>query len=1602
MFDPIKASKDIKESYIDYITTTFDMADSQYKKEFLEELRKEGMIAKGPFLDIGGSFEVGHTLQELINNGSASPLFEKLEPVAEKDRELKLNRPLYRHQETSLIRASAGENLVVTTGTGSGKTESFLIPVINHLLREEESGTLGAGVRAIIIYPMNALANDQMKRMRTLLKGYPQICYGVYNGNTEHSQQRALSVYQQTYFDNNGNPLEPMPNEIISREVMQRTPPHILITNYSMLEYMMLRPKDDAVFSGAKLKFIVLDEAHIYKGATGMETSLLMRRLRARISEPDSVQYILTSATLGGPDSNKDIIDFAEKLCGVSFKADGIIRSTEMRPKIIDLLDFPPQMFEDLAQRPNDVESILCQYQANFAQDKTTEEKLYELFLRTKLFDKLRSVAHEPITVSQLRNTLSTVCPLTNEQVVAFIAVCARAEKDGASLIKPRYHFFVRAIEGAFITLRDPKHLYLQRKMETYDLERETSVAVFEAATCTDCGRIALVGHEDAGFLRHFARKGIDDASEYFYVKEFSDGELMGEPEDEEDHNEGFDDYVICPTCGAIATEADCKFDALCEHDRSNYVHVRKVTKNHNGMAKCPACGFGSFRRFYLGSEAATAVLGTELFEQLPSEEVIIPEASQVQTRRSVFSKAPQQRQIRRKKARQFLCFSDSRSEAAFFASYMERSYQEFLRRRGIWHTAEKFRAIGRGSVSVAEFVNELSRYFEDKKSFADWNTPENQLADILPAISRSNAWVAILNEMVNARRGTSLVSMGVLSFEFRKNDEVVTAFQEAYGLEESDARSLLELLAQDAVYSGAIDAGQDYTLTAAEREYIFFTPTAKKLVLLKTADNAKKSWISGWRGRKRTNGNYYPNSRMTRLIRALNITDDDADALLCDYWENVFEAETEEFALDANDFRINIGGLPNSKFYRCKRCGRITPYNVKNQCPSVKCPGVLEDYDPLTASEGNHYARLYRSDRADPLYIKEHTAQLAKDQQTAYQEAFVQKKINALSCSTTFEMGVDVGSLETVYMRDVPPSPANYVQRAGRAGRARQSTAFVMTYAKLSSHDFTYYQDPPSMISGKIKAPVFEIENEKILNRHIFAVAMSAFLAAHNDVYAGDDQTVLLNEGGYERLKDYLATKPEHLKSLLVRSIPANMHRRLGIDDFSWVERLCGEDGVLDIAVQDFRGTVAEMEKELAACRRRKDDEAAGAWSRNLRNFRCSKEDNAGKKSLIGFLVRNNVLPKYGFPVDTVELIPDITNVGRGKSLQLARDLQMAIAEYAPGAQVVADGKMYVSRYIRKLPGKNTETAWEKGFYCPNCPTCGQPNFTKEPVTNAGRECVSCHNVIKRFSWLRTLEPRMGFCAENEVRDVPMHRPEHDYKTDDYYIGDPHRNLISKLSFQVNDQLLQVESTSNDSLVVIGQTGYKVCPVCGYAKEEGIPLSHKTMRGYICTNNEGKGIEFRLSHDFKTDVAKITFVTQEATNRDVMLSVLYALLEGISREMGIERTDIKGCLFRTYAEGLMLYSLVLYDSVAGGAGHVRRIVTDDGGAFQRVLERAINVVDGCDCDCSCYKCLRNYYNQKIHDNLNRQQASAFLHQWQGRMTLVEDNSENREDGCSN
>lgn len=1594
MFNPIEASKELKKTFVDYITTSFDMEDPEYAQQLRQALEAENAVVKGPYLEMNGSYLSGKSLRELMQEGKASQGFATLEQGEDSDKELKIDRGLYAHQEKALAKARAHHNLVVTTGTGSGKTECFLVPVLDALLQEEEAGTLDDGVRALIIYPMNALANDQMKRLRHLLKDHPSIRFGLYNGDTQHDPSKALISYKEL----NGKDAVPLPNEALSRQEMQDKPPHILITNYSMLEYMMFRPKDDKVFTSAKLRYIILDEAHIYRGATGMETSLLMRRVRARIGAPEDVQYILTSATLGDESKNKDITAFANRLCGVSFREEDIIRSVEKNPPMQEIWTIPQELFAELAQNKRVAREILPDYNIDIVA-KNDAEIVYELLLHSAVFSAVRRIAREcgPLTITQFcfelqKNSIN----LTEQEFVDFISVCVRAEKDKTALLKARYHLFVRALEGAYITLNQPKQLFIQRKQQ---LQTEDNVqTVFECAVCTDCGRLALVGKTEGGKL--VSAKQWDADAEYYMLKKQDEKHIEDEDSEEEEmpseeSDFGENEYVVCPVCGAIAGEAEAIHQAPCEHDAKDYVHVTKVSRKESGQIRCSCCGFGRLRRFYLGSEAATAVLGTELYELLPEVEAIpIPQKKEEPQKTRFFArKSPMRTTEEHEKARQFLCFSDSRSEAAYFACYMEKSYQEFLRRRGIWHVVEECKKIGTTCLSVNDFANRLARYFIAQKTFRKWNDAKDVSLD---DVSTTNAWIAVLNEMYNARRSTSLAALGLFSFEYKPNDDCYEDTAEMLNMPSADTKALLNLLAMDAVYAGAIES--PCKLTDADREYIFYAPKQKYVKKAKQEEDCSKNYITGWIPRKRSNGDYFPNGRVSRLMRATALSLEDCVNILKEYWDGVFgAAENQELALKTEDFWIRLNEDSKLKFYRCQKCGRITSYNCKNQCASVKCDGVLEEVHPEKIWDTNHYAKLYREEKMQPLFIKEHTAQLSKKQQAEYQKSFVEHKINALSCSTTFEMGVDVGTLETVYMRNMPPSPANYVQRAGRAGRSLHSAAFILTYAKLSSHDFTFFNKPSNMIQGLIKAPVFEIKNQKVIYRHMYAVALSSFFALYPEFYDGDDQSAFLNESGYEKFKEYLWQKPEALQQLLKKSIPQDMHEAMGILDNSWIETLIGENGILEAAVNDFRSTVELYKNERQECLKRGDIEGAGYAEKKLKTYRCAREDNRGKKHLINFFVRNNILPKYGFPVDTVELLTD-TSCDDKQSLQLARDLQMAIAEYAPGSEVIADGKMYKSRYIRKIPGKNIHSGWEMGSFseCMN-PLCREMNFTKEDIPKEGRACVSCGSIIPAVAWKKTLEPRMGFYAESaNGRDVPMHRPEREYKSDDYYIGDPLKNVIEKTEFKVNGQTIRLESTSNDSLVVVvREPRYYVCPICGYASDVPVPEKHKNPYGYICKYKKESSIKpVMLSHDFKTDVVRIDFETAQAADMGTMLSVMYAILEGMSNELGIERTDIKGTLHKIIWNHQLIYSIILYDAVAGGAGHVRRLVTQDGLICQKVLKAAYQVVDECDCDSSCYKCLRNYYNQKIHEKLNRIQARDFIQMWLGEMTISDDNTQ--------
>jgi superfamily II DNA/RNA helicase len=1067
------------------------------------------------------------------------------------------------------------------TGEGSGKTECFIIPIVNHLLREAEMGTLTSGVRAILIYPMNALANDQMKRLRNLLKSYPDITFGVYNSSTKQDEQEGIAEYGKIYKDANGYPLKPLKNEIISRDQMQKTPPHILVTNYAMLEYMMLRPKDDLVFSGAKLRYLVLDEAHIYRGATGMETSLLLKRLKARISNPANVIHILTSATLGGKEADEDIIKFANTLCNASFQTDDIIRSQSVVPSYEKpAVEVPLSMFAALVDPEKSLNDIAADYGMTIPEGMPDGEYLYDLCVNSSIYRKLRSILSHPMTVPDITNVLRDICDVTEQDVVNIICVAAQATKNKSSLIKARYHMFAKALEGAYITVGRHKKLMLNRNRSVVIEGEEWKV--FECAICDDCGRIAVAGKEVAGKLE-FANNSYDPEIEYYLLSDSHDTDLIDDEDAEEDGTIkiGKYDFLLCSKCGSIIHES-LKSDPPCTCGIGNYIKIRKAKKTGaRGEGKCPSCNFGNFKSFYLGYDAATAVLGTSLFEELPeSEKVLKSKKPEGGEKRGLFGKSKQHTQVEIiKRKRQFLSFSDSRGEAAFFASYMTASYSEFLRRRGIWHVIEKNQDnMVAHPWEIQHFVDELTAYFDSCRTFAQ---PGDKGAENLTAVSRKNAWIAVLNEMANARRSTSLCSMGRIKFNYKGNsEEVMTGVAEAYGQNVNDVKALFDLLAMDIVYHGVIEG--DCELTDDDREYIFYTAKAKRFKRCKDLDkDKKKAYLAGWSASVRKNGNLLKNGRLKRIMNVLGLDESAANELLQIYWDEVLcgdeplsTAGNDEFYFSTERFTISAGteAVP---IYVCDVCGRTTMINCKSMCTTLKCGGHLRPITHAGLLKDNHYAKLYQSSLMQPLHIKEHTAQLGREEQQKYQEMFVNKEINALSCSTTFEMGVDVGDLETVYLRNMPPSPANYVQRAGRAGRGKNAAAFSLTYVKLSSHDFTYYKEPENMITGKIGVPLFTVRNEKVILRHIFAVALSDFFAKQVDVYNSNNADVLLNGDGWERLCAYLESKPDHLKTILKASIPDDMHDIMGINDYSWKDKLIGEDGVLKVAVDDFRGTV-------------------------------------------------------------------------------------------------------------------------------------------------------------------------------------------------------------------------------------------------------------------------------------------------------------------------------------------------------------------------------------------------------------------------------------------
>lgn len=1631
MFDPAEASRQIKREFIDYITTSDRFTDVKMRESFYQKLNEQQ--SKGPIVDIKDAFKPSKSIEELIAENVLTPEFRNLEggkpaPTnGQYSRKLPLSRPLYAHQEQAVRRICAGRSAIVTTGTGSGKTECFLIPVLNELLKQVHDHILPeSGVQAILIYPMNALANDQMKRLRELLLCYPKIRFGVYSGDTKETQRDALKRYHSLHVNDRyaETRIEPIPNEIISREEMREAPPHILCTNYAMLERLLLRPQDNDLFAKSDIRFVVLDEAHVYHGATGIETAFLLRRLKARIHAAKVTRFILTSATLGTQgESDHQVLDFGKNLTGTTYEMDDIIYGQRVVQSFDETIVVPLSFFKQIASRKNDDKALtpdelkpLCvKLDLPYDDAASAAENLFNTCFASSIYQTMRQKIHQPIALDRFAETLG----VDTLQAIQFLHVLTQAYKNETALIDVRYHFFMRALEGAYYAPgAENGEIYLTRRNKVS--MNGVDYAAFEIAVCSDCGKIAIVGKEsdpDNEGLRHIepVEQYEKQKIRYYFIGNAVDSEEI-ETEDLTDETEEIAKtskkkqnepqivkYHLCTICGCVKLAEDGEPDCHCAEKKCISVFAFDEAKR-----KCACCGTGKMLRIFLPNHLATTVLGTSLFETLKTRTITEYVDGMLRTREG---------------GRQFLAFSDSRSEAAFFAPCLSQYYYDFLRRRGIASLMIQRRDDLLHNPSdlytVSDLADDLKALFKDNETFNESLVADGTLRE-REKLATKHAWIAVLQAMLTSESRDSLTAFGFLQFVFRPHydaaveDSIITKLAALYHTDDATMEGLLNHLLATVIVAGALTfKGKDTILDPDDKKFVFYTEQEREIVENITSES--RTCQIGWLPRHYAGkaDKYYKNARQALVMRALELTEEQAVTflkiyydwlmgVLARYFRNAGMLQT--FQLPLALFEVLVPGQTEARWYRCSRCGRVTTHCWSNACVIAHCSGKLTEVTADELQQSNHYVNLYRKSMLKPLIIKEHTAQLSRSEGAKFQDDFEKNKINALSCSTTFEMGVDVGDLETVFLRNVPPSAANYAQRAGRAGRSKHVAAYALTYAKLSSHDFTFFNQPDKLISGIIQPPIFKLNNEKILNRHIYAVTLAYLFHANPNFYGNGKMKTFIDYEGNLKLHDLVNNQPASLTSMLKNTFASAGEDMLEYAlSYRWAESLIGVDGALTETINEFTGVLTEYDKEYA----RVLDLAKtnGKMGSKLTMISRQKELYQNER-LIDMFSRHNVLPRYGFPVDTVELTP-LQDVGKATTafgdesskLQMQRDLKLAISEYAPGAKVIAGGNMYISRYVRKAFMSRGETNdFRRGYvYC--CTKCKSWNYNQVKKDTAQR-CVLCGEPLcDEHGWEYSLEPREGFFTEQEVQKVPRERPTHPYTNNAAYIGDGSK--LASYRYTVGDHSIILSSSSKDRILITSKQPFYICHACGYGlgptdtiknkngrgtdkaksedlrmgKKSAIEVVHPNLRSNPCIGTTLYREYFH--HIFETDVVHLEF-DRYVANDNMRDSVIQALIRAIAIVLDIEETEIAACPGYS-RDGL---SIIFYDTAAGGAGHVHRLLKPE--TVQAVLQKTLQIVSECHCDSSCYSCLRSYANQRIHEHLDRHFAMEYLTSFTG------------------
>lgn len=1610
--DPFEALRNIQEDYKRYVFSYQKFKNPTIRDWVLERVDQGTLLWKDPHVLLNRRFRRGDTLSEMVEEGLLHPGVLDVFTVDPDDPS---SEPveLYSHQSKAVRSVlDEDENTIISTGTGSGKSFCFGIPIVSTCLNLVEEGV--EGVKAVIVYPMNALANSQYEEFARRLHG-TGLRIALYTGDTETSPEEARRMYPETT-----GRAEPWDCEVLSREEIQENPPDILMTNYVMLDLIFSRFDDRSLFPpehrGA-LQYLVLDEVHTYTGQRGADVACLLRRVKQHTDTINQVKCIGTSATVQATedeDGAQIVSSFAQDLFGEPFHRDAVITEEYVESEIEPATLLPqapqvtPRMLREFTPTPESTAGLVEALTGEKIIGTPTPDSLAHLLLKQKTFEfvlkKLSTKSHSLEDLAkeyqeEVRpNADLDSCrwELQAALLAGTVAETGRGE-NRAPLFIPKIHTFYsqgRTISSC-LTPRGP-HLNDRGETECPQCADQGDTRITMPLNfCRGCGQeyYGATRLEDGTVLARDIDTEEDEGESIYLYPDVHDPEEQPLPDnwhtDTGKIRSTYKDHVpveteYCPECNKInPTDEEC------------FGHQRvQVSIVKSPFLFCPSCGVYYDRRtkefnklFTFGSvgrSTATDVIVSATHNELPEEE------------------------------RKIIAFSDNRQDTALQASHMNNLQKRIHFRRGLYQALLKH-----GPLEISESGSKIFEVFEEKHVTPRYSTSESKFMADTAAEKAYREYLRhnVLQELREPQHKNqqNLEDVGLLEVSYNgldklaEADEIWTRIPEVARLSTGERmdflRGFLDLFRkQQAIKHPSLYNYRNFENETIEKlnEDCLFHVSRYRRPAVGYSDTADTS---------------------SRNARVLRITS--AQSRLVRWNKKVLDVGKERAKEVA---KALVDTLSNPKVgylvtHRVRRCGTI--YMIPSEALILKAPEGTEprvcrkcgaayhfkhlnyciqpgctDLTPKDLSE-NYFRTIYSKDFGESARVEvaEHSGQVEGEERKKIENRFKDPKstLNTIVCTPTMELGIDIGALSAVYLRNVPPSPSNYAQRAGRAGRKNQPSlisTFCGVGGRRGPHDQYFYKHPNRIISGMITPPRFLLDNKTLIKSQLHSLILKEIDARLSSIPQEIIDIDTEDYPMYPSLRDELTRKITSARTRIAASIEETFNEE--IEQYAWFDEDYIDEVImnfvrdLDDAFQYWRSEYTTLSRELNRLNLRAQKERFSKGMRMRRNAIEAKLHSmreGGKEfNTYSYLRGQGFLPGYGFPTSFVTLsLSDAED-------EITRDKLLALTEFAPGNTVYFQGAKYVVSFARPrtrdekpimepvmaCPSCDFIELGEHAGTLPSCPRCGA-SFEEEPPNMNAMEFPDMY-ALRRDRITSDEEERVHQGYEVKLYYQVGH-------TDEYRVSSNESSFT--LSYEHNGDIVKVNRGTKKSKDDEQGEGFTFCNACnrwlfGERAEKHTQKNHK----YSCRRNareddiiRGVYLFARGNHDTVTLDIPLPENLEEGETEAFYTSVKEAILQGLQISLNVEEGEVNA-LLSPDPEEENKYAIVLFEKAEGGVGILESMTNKH--RLKDIFEQAKTILhdeeDGC--QKACYECLLSYYNQGEHMKLDRHLALGFLHEY--------------------